>query len=350
MPKKIFIHIGTHKTGTSAIQDFLLLNRKALSRQGFLYPQKSRRNYFASNDGEIFVAPRQFKNYKKLVWLSRRKDKHVILSSETFSQINDVSAVKTALGDVDTIIICYLRRQDNFIQSYYNQEVKNAANFKEIMAYQPPTILDYHELLSRWAKVFGRENIMVRPYEKQQFRNQDLITDFLSILGIELSDDFKRLKKNANPRLPIETLEYMRLLNSLVRDKKKCREIKSRLIDYSAVKFKDSTESLFYNHSLFKPDQKYAIIQRYDASNQRVAKEYLGREDGCLFRESLPDVRLSETSETHLTDAMIHDITRSLCQSRKIRKILVRALEQDFAGMDDFTRGAHQKISSALNF
>ena len=142
----------------------------------------------------------------------------------------------------------------------------------------------------------------------------------------------------------------MRFLNSLVRDKKERKQIKNRLLDYSAAKFKDGTEGLFYNHSLFNPNQKHALIQRYDASNQRVAREYLGRENGCLFQEPLPDIRVPAVPDIRLTDKLINDIIHSLCRGQKIRKILIRALEQDSASMDDFTRFAHQKISSVLNF
>lgn len=33
-----YLHIGTMKTGTSSIQDFLFVNRDILLKQGFLYP------------------------------------------------------------------------------------------------------------------------------------------------------------------------------------------------------------------------------------------------------------------------------------------------------------------------
>jgi hypothetical protein len=350
MSKKIFLHIGTHKTGTSAIQDFLVLNRKALSRQGILYPQKTRRDYFENKDGTVIVPARQFKNYQKLVCLGRAKKKHVILSNEAFSLMDDVSPIRAALGDVETIIICYLRRQDDFIQSYYNQEVKHAGNYNEIMAYQPPTNLHYDKLLARWVKVFGKENVVVRPYEKQQFKNQDLIADFLEIVGLELSADFKKLKKNANPRLPTETIEYMRLLNCLIKDKKQRKKVKIRLMDYSAARFKDGTESVFYNHALFSPDQKREIIARYDVSNQGVARDHLGWENGCLFQKPLPHDGVSESPEIRLTDEMIVEMTRSLCGSRKIRKILIRALEEPPPSeSDSFVLMAREKISRAVN-
>ena len=38
MDKKLYIHIGGPKTGTTALQIFLAQNRQALERQGFCYP------------------------------------------------------------------------------------------------------------------------------------------------------------------------------------------------------------------------------------------------------------------------------------------------------------------------
>lgn len=38
MKKTLYIHAGTHKTGTTAIQKFLSANRDLLAKNGYLYP------------------------------------------------------------------------------------------------------------------------------------------------------------------------------------------------------------------------------------------------------------------------------------------------------------------------
>ena len=38
MSQILYLHIGLHKTGTSAIQKFLMSNGQLLAAQGFLYP------------------------------------------------------------------------------------------------------------------------------------------------------------------------------------------------------------------------------------------------------------------------------------------------------------------------
>lgn len=81
MKNSIYLHIGTHKTGTSAIQDFLLLNRKLLARKGVLYPQKSRRDFYDAENNGYAASAKKVRNYKKLAALCQTQDKHVILST-----------------------------------------------------------------------------------------------------------------------------------------------------------------------------------------------------------------------------------------------------------------------------
>lgn len=41
----LYLHIGTPKTGTTAIQNFLPLNKSLLNEQGFCYPDFGYRYY-----------------------------------------------------------------------------------------------------------------------------------------------------------------------------------------------------------------------------------------------------------------------------------------------------------------
>ncbi|MHB8232145.1 MAG: hypothetical protein ACYDDB_04520 [bacterium] len=42
MKKKLFLHIGTHKTGTTALQSLLATNDRLLSNSGVLFPSAGR--------------------------------------------------------------------------------------------------------------------------------------------------------------------------------------------------------------------------------------------------------------------------------------------------------------------
>jgi hypothetical protein len=71
----------------------------------------------------------------------------------------------------------YLRRHNEGRESAYNQAVKMVAkppweqgfeSYVNFRKRKTPKHGCYRELVDRWAKVSGKENIIVRPYERQQ--------------------------------------------------------------------------------------------------------------------------------------------------------------------------------------
>jgi hypothetical protein len=348
MDNTIFIHIGTHKTGTSAIQDFMALNKKLLARKGVLFPQKSRRHYFESSDESYHITDSHRKHYRALVKQCQKQKKDILLSSETFSVVDNIAEMKAFLADAPVKIICYLRRQDAFKQSLYNQMVKEGKVCQDILECQGRAVFDYYQFLGKWASVFGKKNLIVRVFEKQQFVNQDLIEDFLNILGLRLTDEFSKLKKNPNPRLSPESLEYMRFLNSIFQDKSKSKQFRQSVIEYSAKQARDSTMSVFFNQSLLSFEQRQAMYEEYNQSNRLVAQEYLERSDGQLFCEPLSEgAQLNEPYEG-LTDDRVLEITRFLCRNRTMKKKLVKAVKKEDSGEGTYSANARKRIGKAI--
>jgi len=50
MKRSLYIHIGTHKTGSTAIQSFLTLNKNIMQEFGVLYPNKSENHYLITKE------------------------------------------------------------------------------------------------------------------------------------------------------------------------------------------------------------------------------------------------------------------------------------------------------------
>ena len=48
--------------------------------------------------------------------------------------------------------------------------------------------------------------------------------------------------------------------------------------------------SVFHHHNWISGQRQQQICDEFSASNSLIAKKYLGRNDGCLFREHLPDL------------------------------------------------------------
>ena len=80
MKKTVYIHIGEHKTGTTAIQNFLCANHKVLKRAGYdyLYPEgygtaSHHLGRYLGFGGDEKLA--EFNNSKLLILLKKQLEK-----------------------------------------------------------------------------------------------------------------------------------------------------------------------------------------------------------------------------------------------------------------------------------
>lgn len=137
---KVILHIGTHKTATTTIQNVFALNADLLAQHGVIYP---RLNRHSGHHGLVCDwAPHLSPVYdlkggsrKALQRLSKdygKGDHTVFLSSEEFSRGTpghqvDFTEVRDLLSGFDQIeVVCVLRQQWQFLQSVYLEVAKVA--------------------------------------------------------------------------------------------------------------------------------------------------------------------------------------------------------------------------------
>jgi len=138
--------------------------------------------------------------------------------------------------------------------------------------------------LDRWASVFGKENLIVRVYEKEQL-HEGILADFLAIVGLALTDDYQS-PPNRNLRLDDDVKEFFRFCNMTsieVRTRKKLKDL------LEGISEELTGRDCFQPHSLLSPMERIEILRHFEESNRYVAQEYLGRKDGRLFHEPWPD-------------------------------------------------------------
>ena len=116
-------------------------------------------------------------------------------------------------------IIYYVRRQDEQLESRYNQRCKMQQlrlekTFDDFFrdGSFPINELDYYSLLLPWKETFGKDNIIVRVYEKEQLPN-GIFHDFLNAVGLELDERYELPKTMVNPSLNWDLVEIIRLCN-----------------------------------------------------------------------------------------------------------------------------------------
>lgn len=303
MKKTIYFHIGSNKTGSSALQAFFSENSAILEEKGIYYPPQpkywnekfkisSGNAQHLFDDCDKYELDEKGKNKIDNIISLTEKHNKILLSSEWLWPINDKTAFFNNFkrDNIEIIVIVYLRRQDEYFESAINQRIK-VSKYRTI-AYpeclnpkdelnSPLEELNYHKELEKIKLSIGASNIIVKPYEKEQFKNNNIFSDFLNILNLELTDEFTLPPKEVNPRLNRDFTEIKRIWNSLPIDEETLFKVFcEHLITLSINSDNNFKES---NESLFSYKEKLEILHKYDESNQNIAKEYLGRSDGKLF-------------------------------------------------------------------
>lgn len=297
----LFIHIGSPKTGTTALQHFLHEKRDALLSLGVLYPRGgSHRSAHHVLGAAVFPGrasrlegQTRDEALKTSVDAIREeintfKPHTVVLSTEylwgDLSPAN-VRRLLTPFNDCRIHIVIYVRRQDLLAQSLYVQAVKGgeARPFADWLAQaREGSKAGFHfdQVMSAWSDSGVNTRIIVRVYEKGQLAS-DIREDFLQTvapgLTIALPED-----RITNTSPDITTIELLRAVSAGVPDKDKANNIRRRLIA------KSPPRTLFEPLTYFGPGEAAAFVEEFAESNATVARRYLGREDGVLFRDPPP--------------------------------------------------------------
>lgn len=198
---------------------------------------------------------------------------NVLLSSEDFSAIQDPSKIKKdldSLGVFNVKIIVYLRRQDEWLESAYNQKTKTGS--LETLCSDYDKKRDWSLLLKRWEESFGQQNLIVKVYDRAQMP-QGIIADFLDIFS--LTPEKFTIPADSNKSIDSDLLQIKRLANEIE------VQVPLNKIDHiNDILLQNYPQKKF----LFSFDERLKILKNYQKSNESVAQKYFGRKN--LFSES----------------------------------------------------------------
>lgn len=322
MKGTIYIHIGMPKAGSSAVQAFLTLNHKTLKKRGYLFPNPPTFNQsFQTSSGNMFMLLNLFSNNEiskiKGIIKSIFTEKNLILSTEGFYYIIRLYPKRffEVFRNYDYKIICYVRRQDNLISSYYKQSVKNH-NVKS-RSIIPKLIeeVDFCKTLLNTLAYTDFSRIIVRPYEKQQFYGGNICSDFLNCIGLELDDDFVLPDNVVNPSFSYDIFEFRRILNILGVE----GNIKEKyLINTLLAKYTVNKDNgyPFTDNNIFSPKERIKIINNYKKENEKIARVFLNRQDGKLFFDKVPKVDDPWKPHEDLSFEIAVDICRYMLRNK----------------------------------
>lgn len=286
------VHIGVPKTGSTALEVFLGANRAALGNDGILYPAFIERG-FAHHDLAFLVsggypewATPQERSLDELLHALRMevgahpRYRRLILSSENFYWLAPPEKVRDLLAGLGhapdrVAIVVYVRRQEDAIESWYNQIVKAqgyAGTFRQCIA-EFDALWDYSSRLARWADVFGHERIVLRTYPDDSGTAFDVRHDFTGLLGLDPAR-YAYAPERPNQRLLRDLLEFQRTINQLPLGTIDKRRFHKQLIALSHA----APDSLLADAPLHTRATRQSVCDRYAAGNRQLARRHFGRE------------------------------------------------------------------------
>lgn len=198
----LFIHAGTPKTGTTYIQKIMHQNRELFMRHGIYYlPVDDFSLSLPRYANATFLYDASMGEDARKTIASRQSTHFLVSEEGIFGNADHLR--HAAFDGVPKKIILYVRPAADFLSAWaaefsnpYN--VARSADFtdyhptgRRILPFPQALAVASHEYaisLGRFMNVvqeLGPEHFIVRPYERSTFVSQDLLTDFLSTLGLD---------------------------------------------------------------------------------------------------------------------------------------------------------------------
>ncbi|MDV6344296.1 hypothetical protein [Nitrosomonas sp. Is37] len=280
MNKQLYLHIGTHKTGTTALQHYLSHNRDVLETTGWLYPRSGcpQRgvNYGHHDVAWSFLGRGEFDIGVLREEIDRSKCSKIILSSEEFEFCRDPKPIAQAFNGLDVWVIVYFRRQDDLVLSAFNQNVRMGSYTKSLPDFASKLErmgrLDYFAMCSRWAGVFGRERILANVYRPKE----SVISHFSRLLGLKCDACIDPPRIHSNLSVDARLIGALRLIGQL-REKGMNEAFSKEMLKY-VWEFGKSLEQK-HKFSLMNVADRRQFLQRFQASNAEFSKHFAGGEE-----------------------------------------------------------------------
>ena len=289
---KLFIHIGTHKTGSSAIQSILRQHPALLRKEGLVYlpaPPVVHPLVRCQTLPHQIIDDGHKQLRHRIGQYSKKGFSNFVMSWEGFSgnpysgynntkvTAESLRKITDGIDGIDVSIIVYLRRQDDFIESLYTQSIHDggASTFPEFAAQFSETAFNWEIFLQAFSQNFDKPQIKVRVYDKAYLpRKESLLKDFGSVIESNVFSN-SGMCGTSNAGYSRDALEIARLTNPYLDDYEKQQ---LRIIFQHA-----NCKQPFERYQYFSRQEREDFLSRYSASNAAVAKEFFPDSPEELF-------------------------------------------------------------------
>jgi len=289
--RKLYLHIGTPKTGTTLLQFIFRDKSDDMQSEGIYYAD------FGDYARQIFGGeiPDSRGYFEKLATNAPEKC-DVLISTEFLAGtsplvgrvgIKDLaeSLKKATDGLFEVKIIIYLRRIDLWLESKYMQYISGGLgmdiSFKEYLKLNDIDNFDFNKVVTAYAEVFRKKNMIVRIYDKKHLPEKNsLVNQFADILTLPCLKDIDLSKYSttqSNSGFNRTAVEIARLCMPQA-TKEEQKEIR-RILSYASRKVP------FQKNIFFTMDERRKLLELKKSSYDLIAKEYFPDLKGNLFSE-----------------------------------------------------------------
>ncbi|MFT6051617.1 MAG: hypothetical protein ACI9B9_001260 [Halioglobus sp.] len=339
---RCILHIGTEKTGSTAIQTFLYDNIDRLQRArvhvcqsvgesnnrllpaAFMDEEKVDDLLRALKHKDLRARRRWrskvLKNFEKEVAKARKKSDVFIVSCEHFhSRLLSLAEVshladflRPLFNKID--IICYLRRQDQMAVSRYSQALRAGhvlgapvPRADRIFQGHLPPYFDYESLLDRWSTAFGESSVQPSIYSPSHLLEGNVVLDFLQKADMGINAHDMPMVVHANSSLSLEAQTVLLGANKALDTVHKTDEHRQQYT--RLVKYLDRNAQGV--GLLPEKAQAWAFYQAFESANSAVANRWFSRdilfdEDFSGYLDVKPDINAQEVA-TLLTGFMLQE-------------------------------------------
>ncbi|MBU2877765.1 GT-D fold domain-containing protein [Aliiglaciecola lipolytica] len=206
-PRKLYIHMGHHKTGTTSLQFSLVQSENQLKEAGISFLKHNK----SGNSSELIsVSAARSRITTKLTstfynLIREAPEGDGIISAEHLSFIENEAVIEELAMECkkhfdDVVVICYLRRQDKLAISLKQQAAKQpfsgASPSSALCGHDnknvlPPltftlfNYLNFEQKVQKWQRVFGANKVVIRVYDKEVLHEECICADFSKLLKLK---------------------------------------------------------------------------------------------------------------------------------------------------------------------
>jgi hypothetical protein len=239
----LYLHIGSHKTGTSSIQDSFFKSQSHLHSQGIDYFQ------YSANHSQPMLWRFGSKRFTHPVTVNARlsredvlrvsnevnqqlcnfiTDTHFptkVISGEEISTLSDgdISGIKSFLNDFDVQvrIIIYIRNYYEYLSSEIQELIKwgwTLPDLKKAIARGDVVQPNYKGRIQKFITHFGRSNVEVRVFHPDHLLRGDLLADFCQAIGsLDACEGLTR--RTTNTSMSGSSVRLLSLYNEVVQER-----------------------------------------------------------------------------------------------------------------------------------